>query len=379
MSRPLAISGVVFVTAAAATGFWALRAAAPASTMREYYIAAEVAEWDYAPSGMNQVTGQPFGELENTWVGRSPDRVGRVYRKALYVAYTDSTFTTRKPRAPEWEHLGYLGPLVRAVVGDTIRVVFRNNATFPTGVHPHGVIYDKASEGALYEDGTAGPDKADDAVPPGGTHTYVWPVPERAGPTAHETSSIVWMYHGHTVESRDVHAGLMGPLIITRRGAARADGTPTDVDRELVIAFAEIDENASWYIEHNVETYGSPAAKRLITFDFADPFFISNLMPTINGFLYGHTPGLTMQVGERVRWYVFATTGFELHAPHWHGQTAVMNHMRTDAFGLLTMEMAVADMVPDNPGTWLFHCHVGPHNDGGMQALFTVRQQVAAR
>jgi FtsP/CotA-like multicopper oxidase with cupredoxin domain len=146
-----------------------------------------------------------------------------------------------------------------------------------------------------------------------------------------------------------------------------------------VIAFAEIDENASWYIEHNVETYGSPAAKRLITFDFADPFFISNLMPTINGFLYGHTPGLTMQVGERVRWYVFATTGFELHAPHWHGQTAVMNHMRTDAFGLLTMEMAVADMVPDNPGTWLFHCHVGPHNDGGMQALFTVRQQVAAR
>jgi FtsP/CotA-like multicopper oxidase with cupredoxin domain len=37
------------------------------------------------------------------------------------------------------------------------------------------------------------------------------------------------------------------------------------------------------------------------------------------------------------------------------------------------MEMVVADMVPDNPGTWLFHCHFFDHSDGGMQALFTVR------
>jgi len=365
-------SGIVLLSAVATASFLLIRDSVPASSTRIYYIAADEVEWDYAPSGMNQVSGQPFGELENTWVGRSAERVGRVYRKALYFEYTDSTFTTRKPRAPEWEHLGYLGPLIRATVGDTIRVVFRNNAAFPTGVHPHGVIYDKDSEGALYADGTSGADKADDGVPPGGTHTYVWPVPERAGPTPHETSSIVWMYHGHTVESRDVHAGLMGPMIITRRGAARANGTPTDVDRELVVAFAEIDENSSWYIEHNVETYASPAARALITFDFADPFFLSNLLPTINGFLYGHTPGLTMRMGERVRWYAFATTGFELHAPHWHGQTAVLNHMRTDAFGLLTMEMVVADMVPDNPGRWLFHCHVGPHNDAGMQALFTV-------
>ena len=378
MQRRL-VSSLAFASVAVLAGFWMLRDAAPAATTRTYYIAAEVVEWDYAPSGMNRVSGQPFGPLENNWVGQEGGRIGRVYRKALYFEYTDSTFTTRKERDAQWEHLGYLGPLIRGVVGDTIRVVFRNNATFPTGVHPHGVIYDKDSEGALYTDGTTEGDKADDAVPPGGTHTYVWPVPERAGPTDHETSSIIWMYHGHTVESRDVHAGLMGPMIITRREAARPDGTPTDVDRELVVAFAEIDENSSWYIEHNAATYGGPEATRQITFDFADPFFISNLLPTINGYLYGHTPGLTMQVGQRVRWYVFATTGFELHAPHWHGQTAVMNHMRTDAFGLLTMEMVVADMVPDNPGTWLFHCHVSPHNDAGMQALFTVSDQVAAR
>jgi FtsP/CotA-like multicopper oxidase with cupredoxin domain len=39
---------------------------------------------------------------------------------------------------------------------------------------------------------------------------------------------------------------------------------------------------------------------------------------------------------------------------------------------LITMEMKIADMVPDNPGIWLFHCHVAPHLLAGMQALFRV-------
>jgi hypothetical protein len=34
--------------------------------------------------------------------------------------------------------------------------------------------------------------------------------------------------------------------------------------------------------------------------------------------------------------------------------------------------MKVADMVPDNPGGWLFHCHVAEHMDNGMFALVTV-------
>ncbi len=39
---------------------------------------------------------------------------------------------------------------------------------------------------------------------------------------------------------------------------------------------------------------------------------------------------------------------------------------------LLAMEMRVADMTPDNPGTWLFHCHVADHLMAGMQSLYTV-------
>ncbi|HEX9106167.1 MAG TPA: multicopper oxidase domain-containing protein, partial [Longimicrobiales bacterium] len=60
-----------------------------------------------------------------------------------------------------------------------------------------------------------------------------------------------------------------------------------------------------------------------------------------------------------------------------HGQTVVANHMRTDVLSLLPMEMVIANMAPDNPGKWLFHCHFFDHSDGGMQALFTVKPKVA--
>jgi manganese oxidase len=77
-------------------------------------------------------------------------------------------------------------------------------------------------------------------------------------------------------------------------------------------------------------------------------------------------------MGERVRWYLMGTTNFEVHAPHWHGNVVTAQHMRTDVLNLVTMGMIVADMMPDNPGTWLFHCHVEPHQIGGMSALFVV-------
>jgi manganese oxidase len=81
-----------------------------------------------------------------------------------------------------------------------------------------------------------------------------------------------------------------------------------------------------------------------------------------------------MKKGERVRWYMLANSNEDdVHAPHWHGQTVLANMMmRTDTLSLAPMGMMVADMVPDNPGTWMFHCHVNDHFDGGMYALFKV-------
>jgi FtsP/CotA-like multicopper oxidase with cupredoxin domain len=346
---------------------------------RVYYIAADEVAWNYVPGGADAIAGRPFQGIQTLWTVRGPTQIGTEYRKALYREYTDSSFRTLKPRDAKWEHLGFLGPVVRAEVGDSIRIVFRNNATHAYSVHPHGVLYDKSSEGAIYEDGTSGAAKYDDGVKPGGTYTYRWSVTERAGPGPMDGSSVLWMYHSHVDEAADVNAGLFGPMIVTARGKARADGSPTDVDRELVLAFAEIDENLSHYIDANIRQYADPTkVKRPLGPSFVDPFGITNLRETINGFQFGSGPMPVVQAGERVRWYLLSTTNFELHAPHWHGQVVLAQHMKMDNVTLGTMAMLVADMVPDNVGVWLFHCHIEPHNTGGMATRFRVEPAVTA-
>ena len=334
---------------------------------RTYYIAADLVEWNYAPSGFNQIVDQPFGEAEAIFVNTGPG-IGLRYTKALYREYTDSTFTTLEPIPPEWRHLGFLGPVVRAQVGDTLRVVFRNNADHPYSFHAHGVFYDKDAEGAPYDDGTSGGDKADDAVPPGGTHTYILPVPERAGPGPLDPSSVLWMYHSHIDEPRDANTGLVGPIIITARGHARADGRPNDVDREFVTLFMITDENKSWSLEDNIAN--TPGAD-----PESEEFYEANLKHAINGYIFGNLPveDLTMHLGERVRWYVFGMGNeVDLHTPHWHGQTLLWQGMRVDVTELLPATMRVLDMVPDNPGIWLYHCHVDDHIAAGMLARFHV-------
>ncbi len=349
---------------------------AGAPRTRTYYVAADEVVWDYAPAGKSLISNAEWNDVQRPFMTAGDMHVGRLARKAIYREYTDSTFATLKPRPAEWDHLGIMGPLLRAVVGDTIRVVFLNRASFPASMHPHGVFYLKDSEGAPYEDGTAPADRVDDGVPTGVQHIYTWPVPERAGPTHEQGSTAFWMYHSHTDEVGDVNAGLIGPMIITARNQARADATPTDVDRELVVGFLEFDETNSTLWEENLRTYGKPPTDLKVDMVFGErtigPESQFAFKETLNGFLYGNTKGLTMRVGDRVRWYLMASTNFEMHAPHWHGNTVVAEHMRTDVAGLLPMGMLVADMVPDNPGKWLFHCHVAPHLLMGMEATYDV-------
>jgi FtsP/CotA-like multicopper oxidase with cupredoxin domain len=349
----------------------------PASRTRTYYVAADEVTWNYVPHGTNDITGQPFDAVERRFVEAARGAVGGTVMKAQYREYTDSTFKTLKARPAAWEHLGLLGPVLRATVGDTIRVVFRNNTRFPVTMHPHGLFYDKASEGVPYAGKTASADSLRGAVPTGGTRVYIWPVPERAGPGPGDPSSILWMYHSHVHEEQDLSSGLMGPIIVTARGKAKADGTPIDVDREFVVAFDEIDENSSRYLTANIKTYSpDPDSVRVDTAfglpQVRGPASQFNFKETMNGYLYGNGPMPTMKVGERVRWYLMSGTGFEFHSPHWHGNAVQIAGMRTDVAGLLPMGMVVADMVPDDPGVWLFHCHVSPHLRMGMQMRYEV-------
>ncbi len=207
----------IFVIALVLSGCAALDKTSPpvsdkTGNTRTYYIAAEDVLWDYAPSyPINGMTGKPFTKDAKVFVeGDGNRRIGHKYWKALYREYTDETFTTPKPRAPKWKHLGTLGPVVRGVVNDTIVVVFKNmTADKRLSVHPHGLFYDKSSEGTPYDDGTSNKDKLDDGVTPGAIHKYTWKVPERAGPTENDPSSIIWMYHSHVDEPADTNAGLI--------------------------------------------------------------------------------------------------------------------------------------------------------------------------
>jgi len=341
-------------------------------SLRKYYLASEDVLWSYAPTGINMITGASFTVEESVFTANGNGFIGSTYRKALFFEYTDEPFTARKTISPEWRHLGFLGPAIRAVVGDRIEIHYKNMASRGYSVHPHGVFYTKSSEGTPYNDGTAGGNKEDDQIPPGGTWTYKWDVPERAGPGPMDGSSILWWYHSHVNEPKDGNVGQLGPMIVTAPGMERSESDlrPKDVDREFVQCFWITNENDSWYLPDNIALFASGTA-------IPDPvaFAESNMMHGINGYVYGNNPleNTTMKNGEHVRWYMAAFGNeIDLHTPHWHANTILWAGMRMDMIELLPMSMKTADMLVDNPGIWLEHCHVNDHISAGMSTRYQV-------
>jgi FtsP/CotA-like multicopper oxidase with cupredoxin domain len=147
-------------------------------------------------------------------------------------------------------------------------------------------------------------------------------------------------------EPAETNAGLLGPIVVTARGKARRDGSPHDVDREFIVAFMIFNED-------NDEERG--------------------LMHGINGYIFGNLRGLSMRNGEKVRWYVLGMGNeVDLHTAHWHGKALFFRSRHTDVIELLPASMATADMVADNPGTWMLHCHVADHIAAGMVTTFTI-------
>ena len=318
---------------------------------RGYFVAAEHVNWNYAPLGGDPVFDQEI-----------PDPFGHTleYEKIRYIQYTDATFTTQVQQ-PAW--IGILGPTIRGVVGDTLKVTFLNRTDRHLSMHPHGVKYDKDSEGAEYEPRGAGA-----AVPPDGRFTYTWEVDEGAGPAPGEPSSKVWLYHSHVDEVQDVRDGLVGTIIVTDAAHARTGATPNDVDREFVALFLIFDQNE----DGGGHGGGAQEDDGELT---EEEIREGNLKHAINGLFFGNLQGLEMSKDERVRWYVVGLGGEpDLHTPHWHGETGILDgRTRTDVLELLPASMHTIDMVTDNPGTWLFHCHVDGHVEAGMYTTFVVR------
>ena len=304
------------------------------ATARHYYIAAEDVSWNFAPSGRDLIDSRP---IPAPWSAQT------VWPKSRFVEYTDATFSQKKEQ-PEW--LGILGPIIRAEVGDEVIVEFFNRGRVPHSIHPHGLHYDKENEGAFYLPVTKGA-----SVAPGAKFTYYWLADPSSGPGQGQLSSIVWWYHGHTDESRETNAGLEGPIVVTAKGKAKPDGSPKGVDQEFVASFMIYDELG-----------GKPSGQ----------------FHAINGYVFGNLPGMVMKQGETVRWYMMGMgSEKDLHSPHWHGKTVTDGTRHIDVVELMPGSTISVDMVADNPGTWLLHCHVADHMEGGMMATFTIYQQTA--
>ncbi|XP_048249696.1 hephaestin-like protein [Haliotis rufescens] len=342
--------------------------------VRRYYIAAVEVVWDYAPVLVDLVTGLP---LTNTsldgykFIKGGPNFIGSKYKKALYRQYTDSTFTTQIPRGPETEHLGTLGPFIRAEVGDIVEVVFRNLATRAYSITPEGLFYNKANEGAQYQDGSTF--TGDNAVPPGQTYVYHWEVPKRSGPGKNDPNCISWLYHSSVDSTKDINSGLVGPLVICRRGQLNAYGKRTDkINREFALLFVIFNENDSHYLQENAATF-APNRTNVGDADFRD----SNQMHSINGLIYGNVRGLTMKEGESVAWHILGLgSSADIHPVHFHGQTFIHRTdkaHRNDVIEVFPSTTETVEMFTDNPGTWLVHCHLGDHVKFGMEAVYTIK------
>ncbi|CAL8364755.1 unnamed protein product [Lota lota] len=344
---------------------------------RVYYIGIIEDFWDYAPSGRNLINGKDIAddEVSSIYLERGPNRIGRVYKKAMYRQYTNASYTLQAPR-PEW--LGYLGPVIMAEVDEVIVVHLRNMASRNYSIHPHGVFYNKENEGALYPDGTSGRMKLDDSVPPGGNYTYRWEVRPEFGPTQDDANCLTWAYHSHVSAPNDIAAGLVGGLLTCKQGVLKEQVESqsielgrNDVDQSFILMFNVVDEALSWYLEDNINTFCSePATVEQYDKDFEE----SNLMHAINGYMFGNMPDMLLCQHRPVSWHLFGMGNeADVHTAYFYGNTVLDRGHRTDILSLFAATFATAQMVPLSLGRWPLNCQVNDHLIAGMQTFYTVK------
>jgi manganese oxidase len=283
-------------------------AGAASAPVVEVWVAAVPVTWNVVPNGHDAI-----GHMEMP-------AGGTTMRTVVYRQFTRD-FEKLVPNAPG--DRGIQGPLIRARVGDTILVHFRNLDTVhgaPHSMHFHGVHYRFGSDGS-YIPGFSGPGAS---VKPGQTFTYRL----EAGPD----SAGVWPYHDHSPSmDESIGGGLYGVLSILGPGERPPD-------HEFVVA-----------LESHL-----------------------GLM-TIDGRAFvGNTPVFRARVGDVVQWDVISL-GDDFHTFHVHG-----HRWRTpDGVSRDTQVVGPAESYrirwrEDAPGTWLYHCHVESHMMNGMIGIYRV-------
>lgn len=299
--------------------------AAAGGQVREYWIQADSFFHNLVPSGYDGLMGMHY----------TPNQTS--YWAIGYRAYTPNWGQPLPGNSDIGANTGIPGPILRGSVGDTIRVHFRNNDVHHKAahsMHPHGVSYTPDNDGGWY---AANP-RPGTVIQFGQTYTYNWQV---------KTNSVgTWVYHDHSLPygpgmamEFGAELGLFGFLVLS-------DASTTLVDVENFVFFHDL--------------YQADVKALIQDFD------------CFNGFSYvGNTPTFTAKVGNRVRWHIGAL-GVEFHVFHLHGHRWLNNGQYVDTMHLGPSMATSFDYVEDNPGQWLYHCHVNDHMMGGMSGLYVV-------
>ncbi|XP_012658052.1 coagulation factor V [Otolemur garnettii] len=252
-----------------------------------------------------------------------------------------------------------------AVNLETNMVRFKNLASRPYSLHAHGLSYEKSSEGKTYEDDSPEWFKEDNAVPPNSSYTYVWHATGRSGPESPGSACRAWAYYSSVNPEKDIHSGLIGPLLICRKGTLDKSNMPVDM-REFVLLFMVFDEKKSWYYEKEPKRPWRLASSEVKN---------SHEFHAINGMIY-NLPGLRMYEQEWVRFHLLNVGGSQdIHVVHFHGQTLLENGNQQHQLGvwpLLPGAFKTLEMKASKPGWWLLNTEVGENQRAGMQTPFLV-------
>ncbi|XP_034505543.1 coagulation factor VIII isoform X3 [Ailuropoda melanoleuca] len=325
-----------------------------------HYIAAEEEDWDYAPSGPTANDRS----YKNLYLNNGPQRIGRKYKKVRFMAYTDETFKTRE--AIQYES-GILGPLLYGEVGDTLLIIFKNQATRPYNIYPHGITDVSPLHSGRLPKGVK--HLKDMPILPGEIFKYKWTVTVEDGPTKSDPRCLTRYYSSFINPERDLASGLIGPLLICYKESVDQRGNQMMSDKRNVILFSVFDENRSWYLTENMQRF-------LPNVDVVQPhdpeFHVSNIMHSINGYVFDNLQ-LSVCLHEVAYWYILSVGAqTDFLSVFFSGYTFKHKMVYEDTLTLFPFSGETVFMSMENPGLWVLGCHNSDFRNRGMTALLKV-------
>ncbi|KFO32846.1 coagulation factor VIII isoform X1 [Fukomys damarensis] len=321
---------------------------------RHYFIAAVERLWDYGMSRIPSV-------LRN----RGPSGSAYQFKKVVFQEFTDGSFTQPLYRGELNEHLGLLGPYIRAEVEDNIVVTFKNQASRPYSFYSSLISYN--------EDQKQEAEPRKNFVKPNETKIYFWEVQQHMAPTKDEFDCKAWAYFSDVDLEKDMHAGLIGPLLICHRNTlSPAHGRQVTV-QEFALLFTIFDETKSWYFTENMERN----CKSPCNIQMEDPTFKENYrFHAINGYVMDTLPGLVMAQDQRTRWYLLSMGSNEnIHSIHFSGHVFTVRkkeEYKMAVYNLYPGAFETVEMLSSRAGIWRVECLIGEHLHAGMSTLFLV-------